>query len=277
MKRRVFLSTILGALAAPAFAQAQIGQDFESDLLPLPKRELMEPKQMNISRPWGQVLRTFGDPVLEGHFSVRVNVPKGNLCVAMWDRGDRVLGFYQTDKMDSFQLWTLVRAILGRRPDVNIDARDYSFTEGHYETAHWRLDERTGESLNRKEDARAAKALSWPDPSYDIARAVRPLFVRLSPPSSKYTHVLWTEPTPLVPGGPASERGLILGKGRHPEIEKALMMAVQTERMLIPLENTAAATDFVNDTKPFVPFTATLTNVFLPNGTLWGRCRVLTI
>lgn len=124
---------------------------------------------------------------------------------------------------------------------------------------------------------KALQALSWPDPSYDIARAVRPLFVRLSPPSSKYTHVLWTEPAPVVPGGPTSERGLILGRGRHPVIESALMMAVQTQRMLVPLEDTAAAIKFVEDTKPFVPFTATLTNVFLPDSTFWGRCRVLTI
>ena len=279
MIRRKFLSISLAApfLARPSFAgYIPASKEVKGNLLPVPNNIPIKPTHLKLSSPWGQVLRTFGNPVLEGHFASRVEVRAHNLCMAMWDRGDRVLGVAQTEGNDSYALWAVVEAVLGRKPDIQIGPGSYLFKTDHYETAHWRLDADTAQRVNRESEAEKTHASSWKRPSKNIAKSLRPLTRVLGPPPENITHILWTEPSPEVPGGPVSENNIILGSGEYPEIEKAILVSAYTGRMLTPVP-TIPAQSYIKSLGPLVPFTATLTNVTLPNGEYWGRFRILTV
>lgn len=277
MKRRIFLSSLAAASVVPSFSRAQQGtQSFTGKLAPPSPFVTESPSLIELKRPWGQVLRTFGDPVLEGHFCARLAVAERRLCLAMWDRGDRILGVGQSENSDGLELWGVVEAVLGRKPDITIGPGSYLFTNEHYETAHWHLDEVTGERLRRKKDAAHAQAASWMNTSRAIASSLKPLTRVLGTPPSGVSHLIWTEPSPEVPGGPKAPESLVLGSGENPEIERALRESAQTGRMIVRVEGYAASR-FVERRSPLVPFTATLTNVVLPDGRPWGRFRILSV
>lgn len=275
MKRRTFIAGMAAGvtMASPVLAQQNFMRQGNVISVPVGSGEV---KPMELSRPWGQVLRTFGDPVLEGHFSMRVMAREGTLDMAMWDRGDRILGIGQYGGRDAQDLWPVVEAVMARHPDLKIGPGAYMFRSDHYETAHWQIDEVVANRTGRYEEMRAPKAASWMRPSNGIAKAIRPLTRDLGPPDGSYTHVLWTEPVPEVPGGPGAVGRIDLGSGNNPGIERRLLDIAESKRMFSTI-SARVAQPFIESLGPLVPFRATLTNVHLPDGRLWGRCRFLSV
>lgn len=272
MKRRLFLAQLAALAATPAMAQVLPER---GGLVDIPRQE-GEYQRISLNRPWGQVLRTFGDPVLEGHFSMRVTAREGHLDMAMWDRGDRLLGLGQFSSMEAQELWPLVEAIMARRPDLTIGPGAYMFQSDHYETAHWQIDDVVANRTGRYREAENVQASSWMRPSHGIAKAIRPLSRHIGPPWGSYSHILWTEPAPEVPGGPKAVNTIRLGSGAHPEIEDRLRDIAASGRMIATLDGRAARR-YIESLGPLVQFAATLTDVQMPDGSLWGRCRILTV
>ena len=124
MKRRMLLGSLLGLVGNPLMAQGFLNTE---NIIDVPK-VTGDFQEIRLERPWGQILRTFGNPVLEGHFSMRVSASNGNLDMAMWDRGDRILGMAQYSNKSPRDLWPMIEAIMSRRPDLTIGPGSVSYT-----------------------------------------------------------------------------------------------------------------------------------------------------
>lgn len=272
LTRRTAMALLLAACAHPA-----LGQD--GPLLPraggvlLPPGEPGDPRLplgLAIKRPWCQVLRTFGNPVLEGHFAVRVSAASGNLCLAMWDLGDRVLGLGQFEGYDAALLWDLIAVMMGRRPDIAIGRPEMLYESDHFEAAHWQLDDNTARRINRVQEAGAPQVRRWVVPAHATAQAIEPLTRGLLPPVGQQpSHVLWHEPAPEFATGSRMAEPYQLGE--IPRLDRTLAVAMRSGRMLAPLDGRAArAVLDRNDGPALMP-------VADRDGTPLGRVRVLIV
>ena len=221
--------------------------------------------------PWVQILRTFGDPVLEGHFAIRAHLPSGRLCLAMWDLGDRVLGLGQFEEQPAERMWDLVKAVMARKPVVAIGNPSLIYKTDHFETAHWRLGEAEARRFGRDEEARAPVGRLWEVPSRDVASAISPLTRGLLPPGKgSPSHAIWHEPEPLVVSFQGTPKGYRLGEG-IPGLDDAIASSLRSGRMLTPIDGGAARALLERNGGPgMVP-------VASPSGIPLGRIRVLTM
>lgn len=218
--------------------------------------------------PWGQVLRTFGNPVLEGHFAVRVSAQTGAVCLAMWDLGDRVLGIGQSADGGGAALWEVVAAVMGRKPDIAIGRPEVLYESDHFESGHWQLDGATAARLGRVRDAQEVQGRRWVVPATATARAIEPLTRGLLPAVAPApSHVLWHEPTPNLNTGARQAEPYRLGE--IPRFDRTLAATLRSGRMVAPLDGRAARAVLARNRGP------ALMPVHDRDGTLLGRVRVL--
>lgn len=221
--------------------------------------------------PWVQILRTFGDPVLEGHFAIRAHLPSGRLCLAMWDLGDRVLGLGQFADQPGAEMWDLVKTVMSRKPVVAIGNPSLIYKTDHFEAAHWRLGADEAARFGRETEAESAVGRLWEVPSRDVASAISPLTRGLLPPEEgSPSHVLWHEPEPLVAPFQGDPQVYRLGEG-IPGLDDAVASSLRSGRMLTPIDGGAAQALLDRSGGPgMVP-------VASPSGIPLGRVRVLTM
>jgi len=272
VSRRGALAGLAALWACPSWGQ-------EGPLLSRPGGDLLplgdpgsprDPLILAARPPWVQVLRTFGNPVLEGHFAIRVSAQTGAMCVAMWDLGDRVLGLGQQEGMDRGMLWDLVAVAMGRKPDIAIGRPDALYESDHFESAHWRLDADTAQRIGRARDAQEVQARRWVVPAAATAEAIEPLTRALLPPRTRaYSHVLWHEPMPRTDTGSRLARDYRLGE--IPNLDRTLAAAMRAGRMLAPLETRTAERVLARNGGP------ALMAVADRDGTPLGRVRVLIV
>jgi hypothetical protein len=220
---------------------------------------------------WVQIMRTFGDPVLEGRFAVRAHVEKGLLCLVMWDLGDRVLGLGQFEGQSSAVLWPLLEAVLGRKPDIAIGDPRLVYRASHFETAHWHLSKDLARSVGRPEQHGGVHGRRWIVPSSEIGVRIRPLMGGLLPPQGNtLSHVVWHEPDPALPDVGDVGRVYILGSGM-PGMDVAMAYICHTGRMMAAIDRaTALAFLQSNGRSVYIP-------VQTSSGRSLGRVRILTI
>lgn len=292
MKRR---DMILGACAAswllPNLASAQTGpldwldwmnsSDFSGGekfpnrgrTLALDDSELASPYEMKDIRPWVQIMRTFGDPVFEGHFAIRVNLQSGGLCMIMWDRGDRVLGLAQFDAQPLDRLWPVLSAVMARRPEIGVGLFREPKEGDLFEAAHWRLDEKLAKRFGRDESATTTRVGKWTKPSKQVAKSIEPLARFLSPPEREMKYILWSEPAPLLDLGyelaPAYQFGSNEMKSSQ-AFDQTLMSCWRLGRMICEVPPEAAREMLARNTGPSL--------IPLKNqaGEIFGRARILT-
>lgn len=220
---------------------------------------------------WIQVLRTFGNPVLEGRFALRGRVETGQLCLAMWDLGDRVLGLGQFENQEPAVLWPVLETTTGRKPDIAIGDPSFVYTASQLETAHWRLSEELAARVGKPKQAAEVHGMRWSLPSRDIASRLEPMTRGLLPPMSKTpSHVVWHEPDPALPDVGDVGSSYTLGGGL-PGLDTAMAVVARTGRMLAPLDGETAAQLFTRNGK------AVYTPIQSPSGRSMGRVRILTI
>jgi hypothetical protein len=281
--RRDFLWGGMACLWASASAmQASAQELFGSSR---PGGVLLQPKIVDVSTPeelealsdvemdgsWVQILRTFGNPVLEGHFAVRAHIDKGLLCLAMWDLGDRVLGLGQFEGQEPAVLWPLLETAIGRKPDIAIGDPSFVYNTSHLETAHWHLSTDLARRVGRPEQAGTTQSRRWAVPSRDVASRIEPMTRGLLPPQSRTpSHAVWHEPDPALPDVGEVGNVYVLGSGL-PDLDAAVASILRSGRMLAPLDH-ATATLFLKNNG-----TSVYTPVHTPSGRPLGRIRILTI
>jgi hypothetical protein len=220
---------------------------------------------------WVQILRTFGNPVLEGHFALRAHVDKGLLCLAMWDLGDRVLGLGQFSGQEPAVLWPVLEKAIGRKPDIAIGDPSFVYNTSHLETAHWHLSKDLARRVGRPDQAGLVHGRRWAVPSRDIAGSIEPMTRGLLPPQGGMpTHAIWHEPDPALPDV-GNVGAVYVLDGGLPNLDRAVVALLRSGRMLAPLDTpTARSVLETNGPSVYIPLQT-------PGGRPLGRIRILTI
>ena len=230
-------------------------------------RAVEGPWALGVSAPWAQVMRTFGNPVLEGHVAVRVAPAAGRVCVAMWDLGDRVLGVGQT-RAPAQMLWEIAAAAMGRKPDIAIGRPDILYESDHFEAAHWQLDAATAGRLGRQTEL-IPQVRQWIVPGRTTARVIEPVLgVLHAPVDVESAYVLWHEPDPAI--ATRTRLGPAYVMGDSAKMDTALSWMLEQGLMVVPAPQEAQALLERNGGPGLFP-------VQTPSGQSLGRLRVLRV